>query len=105
LENLDPIVASRVLTLDGDDDVRIEFELPKQHEGDNGDYRCRYRITGLGADRISYAMGVDSLQALLLAVGRASNDLYASDAWRQGRLRWMADLINGDLGLRSAPWA
>jgi hypothetical protein len=67
-------------------EVVIEFEYPKPH---GGDYGCRVRIKGhnFNIDRVIY--GVDSLQAMTLAIKLARSIITDSNAYKEGRLYWL----------------
>jgi hypothetical protein len=82
------VVASRALELDGiAGQVRISIKQP-QPDGEN--YRCDYKIVGLGdRDIHSYSPGVDAVQALLLACQGIGTRLYTSEEGKQGRLTWL----------------
>lgn len=91
------IIASRFFLIDRDPSKRLEVRIfaPIAEEGD---YRCRYQV--VEADKVvrnGHADGVDSLQALLLAIERAGVDVTVSDAAQGQRLFWNDQ--NGDLGL------
>lgn len=81
--------------------VIARFGRPRKFpEGSN--YYCVYRIEGLegevrgdAADAV-VAPGVDSVQALLGAMQLAWNDLFSSEAYREGRLSFFG---MRDLGL------
>ncbi len=62
--------------------------------------RCDRQIVGLGSGKLRYSGGVDSVQALTLALNALSADLYGADAWKQGRLTWLG---MRDLGLPCVP--
>jgi hypothetical protein len=59
------VVASRSLLLDGTSKVTIRIRRPYEAEND---FACDYEIRGLGDLDCDPALGVDSLQALFLAV-------------------------------------
>ena len=65
------VIASRVLNEVGGSfrEISVSFEEPRQQSG--GDWVCRFLIKGLGRLQTHRAWGVDSLQALLLAVDGA----------------------------------
>jgi hypothetical protein len=86
-----PIIASRELMLDGRKPVTIIIRRPYES---GEDYACECEIVGLGVTRASTLMGVDSLQALLIAVVALQKQLrpYLS------RLSWVAS-DEGDEGL------
>jgi hypothetical protein len=79
-----------------EDTVTVSIGKPQKFP-DSDDYFCSYEIAGAGERRLSYAGGVDGIQALLLAVRKLAVDLEAMDK-RTGRaLRWN-DHEGGDLG-------
>jgi hypothetical protein len=88
------VIASRTISLDGQPTVDIELFAPTVDARGN-DYQCGYRIRGLGNDEIRIAFGVDSLQALLMAMQRIAIDLYTSQPGDAGQLTWLGA---GDLG-------
>src|SRR3954452_3189723 len=60
-------------------------------------WACRVRLgSPIDRDRNSYGEG--ALQALVLAVNKVAIDLYASEAWREGRLGWRGE-FGGYLGV------
>src|SRR5438270_13364138 len=62
-------------------------------------WACRVRLgSPIDRDRNSYGEG--ALQALVLAVNKVAIELYASEAWREGRLGWRAE-FGGYLGTPS----
>ncbi|PTM43192.1 hypothetical protein [Bosea sp. 124] len=81
-------IAERMLHYsDGGRDVAIavSVDLPVQGERD---WSCRYRIGWPEGAHEGAGYGVDSTQALLLAMEAIGTDLYTSDHHRSGRLRW-----------------
>ena len=73
--------------------VTIELGRPiKEHI----DYRCFYRIEGLGGQLVRYAAGIDAVQALLLAMVGAASYVYTSDEFKAGLISWNGD---SNLGL------
>ena len=91
------IIARRSLLIDNDDAKRLEVNIYAPTE-DGPDYRCLYEIIDVGrAARSGYALGVDSLQALLLAIQRAGVDVAVSQYAKEKRLFWNGQ--NDDLGV------
>lgn len=80
-------VASRLLNLATAHGVQ-QFELrifaPKQHDGQG--WECPYEIDWPGAPRRFAGAGVDSIQALIIALEMIGAELYASNAHKEGRL-------------------
>jgi len=93
----DNIVARRRFAL-GDDSSHYVEALVFEPVEDNDDYRCQYEIREDGKlVWQSHAMGVDSLQALILALRKLGADITFSDHAKKGRLYWNNQ--NQDLGL------
>ncbi|HOZ28375.1 MAG TPA: hypothetical protein PLH23_03995 [Hyphomonadaceae bacterium] len=85
----DHVVASRTLTVSGATSREVVVEL-HQPAPDGNDYRCTFRIRGLEAGDIrSYAMGVDQIQALMLALQGIGVRLYTSDEGKAGQLSYL----------------
>lgn len=95
-----PVIATRRLSLADGSPVTIELGMPYA-DGDNPDYLCPYRITGWGSGRVRGSFGVDPIQALTLAMQAIGTDLYSSDEYRSGSLRWFKP--HDDLGLPVLP--
>jgi hypothetical protein len=84
------VFASRSLLLDGDKEVMICIKRPYK-SGD--DYDCEYEIHGLGNLSVEPARGVDSLQALLIAIQALRHKLRPY----RGRLTWDGSDANDGL--------
>jgi hypothetical protein len=82
------VILQRVLKLDADGrelDVPIRIYLPI----DKGDHwQCDYEIAWPDAVRRRKIRGVDSLQAMFLALQTIGSELYHSDAHKSGKLKW-----------------
>jgi hypothetical protein len=82
----DPVVL-RVFTIESRD-VPCRFFKPRS---DGDDFRCDYEIVWPdGQARRFYAMGVDSVQALLLAMSNAHADLLTSPEGRRRAITFLA---------------
>jgi hypothetical protein len=87
--NLGQIVAHRTLVCGkGKTPVVISIGVPVPFD-DGHDYYCPYQITGLSSVREGRAGGVDGVQALILALQMAAADLYTSEEWKRGDLRFL----------------
>jgi hypothetical protein len=81
IENIGTVIAER--ELDGQDNgkpckVIVRFSKPRQfadEAGDDSSWYCPYSIASPKGERLSYAGGVDSLQALRLAIQKAALEL------------------------------
>ena len=50
-------------------EVRLLIGEPQQFpDAPNGDYYCPFQVVGVGSEKVLYAGGIDSLQAIELAV-------------------------------------
>lgn len=96
LNSVGTIIAMRELELAGGKKVTIIIGKPEKFP-DFEDYYCPYHITGMGNERISYAGGVDGIQALLLALNKIGADLYTSKEAEAGILSWKGG-EKGNLG-------
>ena len=66
-------------------DVFVRIFMP---EAENGSWRCGYEIDWPNGKKSSAAVGVDSVQALSLALQKIGIEIYTSDYHRQGQLIW-----------------
>ncbi len=88
LEDVGDVIATRDLEISDGSTVQVVIGQPQSFP--NGqDFFCPYQITGIGNEKIRHAGGVDSLQALLLALQMISAELYTSDESRAGTLTWL----------------
>lgn len=67
------IILERTFNADRES-ILLEVRKP---ERDGQDFRCTFRLAGPDLDHEAHAMGVDAVQALLLALQRAHIDLLA----------------------------
>ena len=86
--DLGTVIARRVFDC-GDKNVMLEIGMPYPMDKGQPDCWCPYRISGLGSDAVKRSGGVDSMQALYLAMQSAAADLYCSDAARDQVLQWL----------------
>ena len=83
------IIARRLLKLaseTGDINVPVTISAP---EPDELDWICRFEIGWPAETRHGYAMGIDSMQALLLALQIIGAELNTSADHEDGRLAWL----------------
>jgi hypothetical protein len=67
-------------------DLRVDIAAPTRQ---GPDHVCAYRITGPRTNRQSRALGVDGVQAVLLALEKIGAELRASPEFEAGPLRWL----------------
>jgi hypothetical protein len=78
-------------------EVEVFVGIPIQ-EGPNGDWKCSYRICGIGSPRLKISMGGDGIQAFLLALIYVATTLYCSEEFENGELTWDGGMTISDLG-------
>ena len=105
LNSVGEIVASRDLQVAGSNQrVRISIGKPERFPAESEpfpvetDYYCPYQIIGFGKEKIGHAGGIDSIQALMLALERVGIELYTSAEAKSGLLSWDGAL-HGNFGL------
>ena len=89
-------IARRVYTLSGGTTTEVVVEIQRPVP-DQSDYRCDYSIGWPDGQKLSHAMGVDSVQALVLALKKLAVDISTSDEALSGRLTWLDN--NDNFGL------
>jgi hypothetical protein len=101
---LTDVVVSRTVEAVRPDGSRTEVEIsigrPFPDPLPGGDWCCTFRITGLGDDTVRAAFGVDTLQALLLALYKVRLELAERAETASVRLEWLG---RSDLGLEPEP--
>jgi hypothetical protein len=65
--------------------VTVLIGKPETFPDGNGCY-CPYQILGIGDQRVRYAGGEDTVQALMLTLKKIGTDLYASPEAKAGLL-------------------
>ncbi|HEV8456272.1 MAG TPA: hypothetical protein VGQ69_12890 [Gemmatimonadales bacterium] len=73
-------------------EVRLGKPVPSGRQG--GEWACPMQIVGLGPERIKEAFGVDSVQAIQLALRLATIDLHSLASSNAVRLEW----LGGEIG-------
>ena len=91
LNDVGPVIATRELEISTSKrKVTVRLGTPTRFP-DGNDYYCPYQVLGLGRDRVFYGAGVDSLQALILALHNIGAELYTSNEAKTGQLTWLDD--------------
>ena len=88
----------RNLNLDEKIIVRIDIQQPVVAIDTDGHYICHFSISGLSTPVSSFGMGVDSVQAIYIALQLIGNTLYTCSEFLSGRLTWDDAAKIGDLG-------
>jgi hypothetical protein len=94
LESVGDLVATRTFTFHREDgtasEVNVLLGKPRQLP-DHVDYFCPYQIKGAGDEKVRYSCGVDSFQALHLALSTLGVELGVLNKQFGERLRWECD--------------
>ena len=93
------VIAERRYQVRGMADLVLRIGKPEPFP-DGQDFLCPYEIDGPLTQRRFHFGGVDAVQALLLAIAGAANDLEGCEEVRQGLLS--LDGMDGHLGLPDA---
>ncbi|MGH9966425.1 MAG: DUF6968 family protein [Pyrinomonadaceae bacterium] len=96
--NLDEVIATRRLTVVGEEEREILVVLGKPAPStDSIGHRCPFQIRGVGSEDIKYAMGADAIHAIQGALFLIGVDLESLNQRLSGSLRWEGD-EEGKLG-------
>ena len=94
LDDVGETIAVRRLTLVQDEasssDVEVLLGKPKQLP-DHRDFYCPYQIKGAGSQKVVYMCGIDTFQALQLALRALTADLDVLNERLGSNLRWEGD--------------
>jgi hypothetical protein len=80
-------VAEVAFEIHGNDGVQRGVARVAQPCPDQDDWRCEYQVEWPGSVKARYAMGVDSWQALALAMQSVATEIFISDDFKAGRVR------------------
>jgi hypothetical protein len=85
------VVATRVIDVEGRaDKYVVEIGTPQQFEDDESWY-CPYRITGPNREHRFAIVGIDSVQALWLALNVIGSELFVLNRDLGGKLRLLGE--------------
>lgn len=96
LHDVGTVIATRELRHSDGGTITVIIGKPQKFS-DSEDIYCPYQITGIKRNKVRYAVGIDAVQALELALKMIGADLYTSDEAHAGNLSWEAG-EKGDLG-------
>ena len=85
------VVAERALELDGVANGAVRIDTPELDP--KGHWRCDYEVAWPGFERRRYTAGVDSYQALSLALVSSVVDIATSDDFKAGRIGALGEKI------------
>jgi len=97
------VIAERELKCDG----RVTLIRIYEPQPDQADWRCEYEIAWPTRIRQSHAFGVDSFQALQLAMFKVATDGSTSDEFKAGRVSVFGEAMNSTAELNQhfpVPW-
>ncbi|MBA2653193.1 MAG: hypothetical protein H0U73_13155 [Tatlockia sp.] len=98
LTTIGELFLSRVLKLNDINSTTVTVIIGKpQNFPDGQDYFCPFQIIGIGDGKVTWAGGIDEIQALLLALEQIGNFLSNSKEYKQGALSWIGS-EEGNLG-------
>jgi hypothetical protein len=107
LDSVGEIVASRKLTLVRENEPKESIEVlmgkPQQTPG-HDDYYCPYQIKGMGRNKVMAIHGIDSFQAMQLALNTIGVELAVINRDSGGKLFWEGD-ERGNLGFPAPDWS
>jgi len=81
------IAHRRLTTSSASGDAEVAIRLFKPEESD-GHWICQYEIDWPGRKQSGFAAGIDSIQALLLALQKIGVDIYTSGYHETGSLKF-----------------
>lgn len=99
LEKIDTVVARRTFEATDGREVEIILGAPQPFP-DGQDYFCPFQINGLGDSTVRYAGGIDSYQALVLALKMLTVYVLTRDEVKRSEVQWL-DGSDPELGLLS----
>ena len=88
LDDVGVVIATREIDIDDNRKVTVAIGMPQEFP-EGHDFYCPYQILGMGRENVRYGAGVDPVQALILTLQIIGTDLYTSDAFKAGRLRYL----------------
>ncbi|NML04904.1 hypothetical protein [Sphingomonas sp. G-3-2-10] len=62
------------------------------------EWKCHYRIDGIGKFKEKISYGIDAIQAFYLSLIYISTEIYSSDDYKNGNITWEGASL-GDIGL------
>ena len=79
--------ASRVLTWrNGKNEIKIPIQVTAPLPDGRGAWACKYEIDWPGDKRMATATGIDSMQAIILALQMIGSEVYSSEYHKSGNL-------------------
>jgi hypothetical protein len=98
VDSIGEVIALRRLFLvdEPDREILVKMGKPQKTPGEQ-DFYCPYQTTGLGDEKPGASVGIDSFQAMQLALRCIGGKLMLLNRNSDGRLRWECD-EQGDFG-------
>ena|SRR5436190_23060780 len=91
-QSVGKVIASRRLYVIGSPEIAFEVSIGEpQRFPDGDDYYCPIQILGASEKKVSYAAGIDSLQALDLGMKNLASKMSLLNQKYAGNLRWIDD--------------
>jgi len=86
-DSIGEVIATRQLNLVGEPDREILVKIGRPELSEH-DYCCRVQVSGIGSERVHGIFGIDSVQALELAMRFLGSELQRLNTQHEGRVRW-----------------
>ena len=88
LDTIGEVIATRTLSLVDDPSREIVVKIGKPQLSEHDEFHCAIQVTGIGEERVYGIFGVDSVQALQLAMRFLGSELQRLNTQHHGRIRW-----------------
>ena len=87
-DSVGEVIATRQLELVGEPATEVLVKIGKPELSEHNDYCCRVQVSGVGEEHVHGIVGMDSVQALQLAMRYVGTHLQRQNTQCGGRLRW-----------------
>jgi hypothetical protein len=98
LDTVGEVIATRTLSLVDVPSRELRVKIGKPQLSEHNDYYCPIQVTGIGDESVHSVVGIDSIQALELAMRFLGTTLQHLNTQHRGRIRWN-DAPKGWFGL------
>jgi hypothetical protein len=88
LDTIGEVIATRSLLLVDEPSRELLVKIGKPQLTEHNDYCCPIQVTGIGDESVHGIVGIDSIQALELAMRSLGSELQRLNTQHQGRIQW-----------------
>ena len=88
LDTIGEVIATRQLNVVDEPNTEIVVKIGKPQPTGHNDYCCPIQVTGIGKEYVHGIVGIDSVQAIELAMRFLGSELQHLNTQHQGRIRW-----------------